>query len=105
MSLNEFKEIFSELALIAKEKDCFLYLGDYREAKLRLSTLEIHGLPEMLSAILDSAGLRITKFRRAIVVAKDLKDYHFFETVNANRGQSSKIFQDIDEAKKWLHKG
>ena len=42
------------------------------------------------------------KFRRAFVVARDLDDFIFFETVTLNNRQNAKVFQDIDEARKWL---
>jgi hypothetical protein len=29
-------------------------------------------------------------------------NYRFFETVTLNAGQNIRLFQDIDEAKKWL---
>jgi hypothetical protein len=38
------------------------------------------------------------------VIASDLKDFEFFETVTVNSGQTTKLFQDMDEAKKWLLK-
>jgi hypothetical protein len=49
----------------------------------------------------EDAGLR-PDCLRAIVVAKDLDDYAFFELVSKNQGQRVKIFKDIDEAKRWL---
>ena len=104
MTLDEAKKIIAEYALIAKEKDCVLFLGDYREATLKLSTMEIHGLPKIMLDTFNSVGLDAHRFRRALVAAKDLRDYHFFETVTANRGQNAKVFYDIDEAKKWLYK-
>ena len=103
-TLDTAKEIMAEFALIAKEKDCVLFLSDYSEATLKLSTMEIHGLPKIILDIFASSGLDVRRFRRALVATKDLKDYLFFETVTANRGQNTKVFYDVDEAKKWLYK-
>ena len=100
--LSELQELFSESVRIAKEQNCFLFLSDYREATVKLSTLEIHNLPKILSDIFAPYGIPATKLKRALVVAKDLKDYHFFETVTLNSGQNTKIFQDVAEAKEWL---
>lgn len=101
-SLSEAKEIISEATQVAKEQNCFLVLTDLREATLKLSTLEIYELPNVVSDKLASSGLHAYEFKRAFVAAKDLKDYDFFETVTVNRGQNAKLFHDVDEAKKWL---
>ena len=41
ISLDEVVEILSESVRVAKEQNCFLFLSDYREATLKLSTLDI----------------------------------------------------------------
>ena len=101
---DEFKEIFSQGLQLAKEKDCFLLLSDFREAtEINISTMEIYNLPKVLSEITAQSGIHAGQFKRAIVVAaKDTADSRFAEDVAANQGQFAKFFQDIDEAKKWL---
>jgi hypothetical protein len=99
---KEVKEILWQSAQIAKEQNCFLFLSDFREATMKLSTLELYELPEILSETFASSEIPTHKIKRAFVVAKDLEDYSFFETVNVNRGYRHKMFQDISEAKKWL---
>ena len=39
--------------------------------------------------------------KRALV-AKNLNDFHFLETVFLNRGNIVKLFDNIDEAREWL---
>ena len=102
LTLNVVREIVSEAVQVAKEKNCFLILNDMRKAVMKLSTLEIYESPKIMSDTSASSGLMMYKFKRAFVVAKDLEDYKFFETVTANRAQYAKLFFDIDEAKKWL---
>jgi hypothetical protein len=99
---KEVKEILWQSAQIAKEQNCYLFLSDFREATMKLSTLELYEFPKILSETFASLEIPTHKIKRAFVVAKDFKDYSFFETVNVNRGYSHKMFQDISEAKKWL---
>ncbi len=99
LTFSEVKEFISEGVRIAKEKDCALFLTDYREATLKLSTLEIYEVPKLMQETFASTGLNIRRIRRAVIAAKDLKDYLFYETVTINRGQNAKVFYDIDEAK------
>jgi hypothetical protein len=87
---------------MAIENNCFLCLSDYREATIEMSTLEIYDIPNVLSNIVTSDGLRPSQFNRAIVVEKSFHDYHFFETVTLNAGQNIRLFPDTEEAKKWL---
>ncbi len=104
LTLDEAKELIFDIGQVCVEKNCFLCLSDYREVILELSTLDIYSIPRLLSDILASMGLLANKVKRAVVVAKDIRDFEFFETVTINSGQNIKLFQDIDEAKKWLLK-
>jgi len=79
-----------------------LLLNDYREAKVKLSTLEIYEAPKIYADIFALSGLSIYNITRALVVAEDLRDYLFFETVSFNLGQHAKVFKDITEAREWL---
>jgi hypothetical protein len=100
--LKEVKEILWESAQIAREQNCFLFLSDFREATMKLLTLELYEFPKLLSEIFASSEISPHKIKRAFVVANDIEDYNFFENVNVNRGYRHKMFQGISEAKKWL---
>jgi hypothetical protein len=102
ITFNEVIELYSESAKVVKQQNCFVFLSDYTDATMKLSTFEIYDLPRMLSEIFTASEISVHKIKRALVVAKDLKDYRFFETVASNSGQRSKIFQDVAEAKEWL---
>ena len=102
ITLNEVKELYFESAQVAKQQNCYMFLSDYSDATMKLSTLDIYNLPQILSEVFAASEISAHKMKRALVVAKDLKDYHFFETVTSNSGQSAKIFQNVAEAKEWL---
>ena len=107
ISFDEIKEIYSKYVQTTMENESFLYLADYREATLDLSTTELYDLPKILSDIVAPLGINVHKLRRAAVIAKGLKgkqlgDYGFYETVTLNRWQNTKLFEDMDEAIKWL---
>jgi len=102
LSLDEAKQLIAEIGTAAKDNHCFRCLSDYRETTMRLSTIEIYDIPQLLSRKLASMGIDAQKFKRAIVVAKSLEDFHFFETVTINTGQNIRLFLDMEEARKWL---
>lgn len=107
ISFNEIKEIFSKAIQMLMEKESSLYLADYREAVIDMSTTELYALPKLMSDITAPLGVNVHRLKRAVVIAKDLKnkrleDYRFYETVTLNRGQNTKLFEDMDEARKWL---
>ena len=104
LTLDEAKQIIFDIGKVCVEKNCFHWLGDYREARFELSTIDIYSIPHHLSAILASMGLPANKMKRAVVIANDIEDFEFFETVTVNSGQTTKLFQDMDEAKEWLSK-
>ena len=84
------------------EHKCNHILVDSREIDFQLSTLEIYDLPETFSSILSEFGLELRKIKRALLVDKLEDDYRFVETVAVNRGYRVKLFEDVNEARKWL---
>jgi hypothetical protein len=102
MTVGEAEEIVTEIAKIAKEKDCQSIYIDFRNVSQKLSILEMYRLPDRTKNIFAAFGMNILLYKRANVVAKDLDDYIFHENVMVNRGQNEKVFTDIDQAKAWL---
>ncbi|MDL1912822.1 hypothetical protein FBQ81_19365 [Chloroflexi bacterium CFX6] len=102
--LDEFRDIYFQAVQLAKEKDCFLFLSDFRNATTsHLTLLEISTLPQTLSEIAARAGIDAKRLKRAIVVApKDAATSLFAQGVTLSQGQNAKMFQDIAEARKWL---
>ncbi len=103
LAWNEVQKVASEAAQALSDHDCHLLFADFREAELRLSTLELYNLPNAISDIVAASGLRIHAIKRAALIGPtDVRDFEFFEDVTANRGQNMKLFRDIDEARRWL---
>jgi len=102
VSFREMKEIITEAAQTVKAQNCFLVLTDMREARLKLSMLEIYQVPKTITDIFASFELNGYKLKRALVATNGLKDYSFYETVALNRSQHVNFFLDMDEARKWL---
>jgi hypothetical protein len=69
---------------------------------MHLSTLEIYALPKIIADIATSLGINVYKIKRAVVASSDSDDLRFKENVTVNQGQHLRIFQNIDQARKWL---
>lgn len=102
MTVGEVEEIVTEIAKIAKEKDCRLIFTDFREVSRKLPMWQIYELPNRLKNIFAAFDINVLVYKRANVVARDMDDYIFHENVMVNRGQNEKVFTDIDQAKEWL---
>ena len=97
------KDATREALQLAKEKDCHRVLNDLREAKLKLSMVDVYNLPKLHLESGSTLGMEVLKFKLAVVVSSDEKLAYFFETVTRNRMQKVKVFYDDDEsARKWL---
>ena len=95
-------EMMYESAQLIQKSNCFRVLSNYSEATVQFSTVEIYRLPQILSDTLASSGISVHQVKRALVVARDLQDFQFFDTVSNNRVQKTRIFRDRTEAKNWL---
>ena len=86
-----------EMISVASKHICKCFISDIRKAEFDFSMVDIYYMPEALHVLgLDRS------WRRAIVVNKQVKELHFFETVALNQGYTVNVFADIDEAMKWL---
>jgi hypothetical protein len=102
LTMKDIRELLDEYVRLAKENDCVLILNDYREATVKLSTVEIYGIPRLYADAFASAGIDPYRLRRALVISKDTRDYHFYEIVASNKAQNVRVFTNMDEAREWL---
>ena len=102
LSLAEAREIISEIIQLSTSKACYRCLSDYRQSTVDMSSFEILAIPQIVEDKASERGLHASMVKRAVVVAQDLEDFHFYETVSYNRNQSIKLFDSIDEARQWL---
>lgn len=105
VDMSVIRAALPQVLRVAAEHDCFRVLSDLREADLMISTVELYDLPQTIADAMSKAGVKVQKYRRAIVIARNLEDFAFFETVARNRGHVLRTFHDVDAAKNWLIKG
>ena len=96
------KEIFTAQAQTSQRVNCNRMLNDYRNARIKISVLEIYELPKVIAKIAASFGRSAMRTVRALVIPTFKEDYRFYETVAANNSQTEKLFFNIEEAKQWL---
>ena len=91
------KVYMNEIERAAKKHDCKRFINDLREATILLSIGDFYNAPARMAT-----GAFGRSWRRAIVVKQKLDKLDFFETTSANQGFYVKVFEDMDEALKWL---
>lgn len=102
IDLNVLKDIFTAQAQTSKDSNCNLMLNDYRNARIKITVIEIYELPKIIAKIAASFGRSASRTIRALIIPTFKEDYRFYETVTANNSQTEKLFFDIEEARKWL---
>ena len=102
ITLKVLREIFTEQSRMTQAHDCNKMLNDYRAATVKLSTMDVYDLPDIISEIAAKYGKDARLVRRALVITRDAEDYYFYETVVDNRSQTEKVFFDMEQAKAWL---
>ena len=84
------------------KNDCLSWIVDYTNARYKLSTMQIFDLPNEVFKKMELLGNKKYHVKRAIVRVNDNDDFAFLENVANNRGQNLLVFNNRDEAKKWL---
>ena len=102
IDLSVLKEIFTAQAQTSKDSNCNLMINDYRNARIKITVIEIYELPKIIAKIAASFGRSASRTIRALVIPTFKEDYRFYETVTANNSQTEKLFFDIEEAQKWI---
>jgi hypothetical protein len=99
-------EFGKEAGKLLSKHGCKRILNDARKANVKLSTLEIHDLPQFI----ETAGVD-PLCKRALIVSQDFDDYKFFENVSLLKGhmlgifadtETFSIFRSAEEARDWL---
>jgi len=101
---SDAKQLIADAIEWVKKYNCYKVLADVRNAKLRLSIIDFYEAPQIIANLFKTVDIPISKLKRAVVITKGTRNVDFLETVVANRGQTMKLFHDIDEAKEWLLK-
>jgi hypothetical protein len=97
MSLT--KEYIGALLPILKETGCQRLLSDSRDAKLKLSSMDIMQFPKMAQASPLTANLK-----RAVVASPGTSGYELYETLCNLQGQNVQVFSSKEKAMDWLFK-
>jgi hypothetical protein len=97
LDLRGVVDFAKEVVNVTSSNNCKRFLNDVRKAQLRLSTFDLYGTCRTL----DEMGLN-RQTRRALVINELTEDWRFFETASINYGHIVKVFDDYDEAVRWL---
>ncbi len=95
-------DFIDEMINLTMRYDCLSWIVDYTNAQYRLNTIEIFDLPNEVFRRMDLLGGKKFNIKRAIIRIKDNSDFAFLENVASNRGQNLRIFNNKNEAKRWL---
>lgn len=96
LNLSNLPDLAEKVAVYLKKYKCRSILNDLRKATVTSSSTSVYRMPEAAAEAGVGQGIK-----RALIV-KNLGDFRFLETVFVNRGNTVKLFTDIDDARSWL---
>jgi hypothetical protein len=102
LTLAIVQDLTRDLYQLAKEKDCQRILTDLREAKLRLSMVEVYNLPKLFSEVASTLDVQTLKLKRALLAPPGESLPYFYEDVLRNRMHNMRLFYDEESARRWL---
>lgn len=87
----------AEVSRCIKEHGCRRILNDLRNTKLTGHAIDIYSMPK------HALRAGVTRsVQRALVVSGAFSEFRFLETVFINRGNIVRLFNSIDDARRWL---
>jgi len=101
-NLSVLQKLAKEIILVSRQSVCFCMLTDLREVELNVSTMDIYSLPGFIKETAQANDIDIFSVKRAFVMTESQKILQFYETISLNRSHHTKLFFDIEQAKKWL---
>lgn len=97
-------EFIDKMIQLTTDHECLSWIVDYTNARYKLSTMQIFDLPTKVFKKMDLLGDKKYHIKRAIIRVNDNDDFAFLENVANNRGQNLLVFNNRDDAKKWLNR-
>jgi len=99
------REAIEAAGPVILEHDCNKILGDFREAEVPLTIVELIDLYQFWIKTLKTNQVSRYHAKRAMLLNADqpaVEKYRFFETFSTNRSSRVRLFFDQDEAVCWL---
>jgi len=97
LNLSLLDSIAAEVARCIVEHGCRRILNDLRQATPTASVSDIYNMPKhALAAGVDRA------VKRALLINEPFSTFRFLETVFINQGNIVQLFNNVDDAKRWL---
>lgn len=100
VTLNRVRKLAPEVSHLCEKTGCCRLLNDMSGAQIDITIPGLFTSPQIMNESHVSP-----KIKRALVVPPSFKEAEFLENVTRNRGHNFKIFNDIDDAVKWLRTG
>jgi len=101
-SLGLMSKMLTDITDHMKETNSHRLINDMRDARLKMSLLDITALPGMLQAAAFSRQLNLKKLKRALVSDKRHEMLEMQEVITRYVGSQFKHFYTVDDAKQWL---
>ena len=96
----ELKEETIQAAALAQENNSTRFLSDFRKATVVFSLFDVFELPSLQEAQGLTRSIRVAVLPPEGERGKEVAT--FYETICVNRGWMSGVFEDRQEAMKWL---
>ena len=97
LELSLFRGMATEVAHCIKNNDCHKILNDLRKAEPSESAGDTYFMPKHAL----KAGVS-RSIKRALIVTGSIEKHRFLETVFVNQGNVVRLFNRMEEAKRWL---
>jgi len=101
-SLGLMSKMVAEIADHIKETNSQRLIKDMRNARLKMSLMDLHALPGMFQAAAFSRGISLKDLQRALVSEKRHDMIEMQELFERHIGSSFRHFYTLDDAKLWL---
>ena len=102
VNLGLMSKMLHEITDHIKETNCQRLIKDMRNARLKMSLLDIQALPGMFQAAAFNRQISLKTLRRAFVSEKNHDMLELQELFTLHASNASKHFHTMEDAKTWL---
>jgi len=102
MELNGFIRMLDEVGVKILQTQCYDLLVDVTNLSVRLALLDLNTLPGLMQATLRNHRIDPAALRRAVVLPRSRNVIELHQIFARTIGGNHKIFQNTEEAKRWL---
>jgi hypothetical protein len=105
ITISDFHEILEKVAKLTVDRNCFLWIMDYRTATINLNAFDMAHFVFAIRNICESIGDKAEHIKRANIIPSNIEEPHLLNSLMMSNLHNKRVkqFNNYHDALSWLY--